>query len=219
MLLRHPFVSEVSGGNEPLSITTGAWQRRIEIDRGGLFGLVELLDNNPLVCADEVSLPTPAQTLALIALGPLCLSGLITERPAFITNASATEDEIDRSLCSVGWAQGVNLHVEPQDLGSVLVATAMAVVDTPSDISDIGELFDERFGRSFFVREAGADEWVAELVQNAPFACYRISIAADEPNSLVTVRVMADRDGKCGAAQIVHAMNVMSGFEDSLGIA
>jgi N-acetyl-gamma-glutamylphosphate reductase len=29
---------------------------------------------------------------------------------------------------------------------------------------------------------------------------------------------MADRNGKCGAAQVVHAMNVMCGFEESLGI-
>jgi N-acetyl-gamma-glutamylphosphate reductase len=29
---------------------------------------------------------------------------------------------------------------------------------------------------------------------------------------------MADRDGKAGAAQVVHALNVMCGFEESLGI-
>jgi hypothetical protein len=30
---------------------------------------------------------------------------------------------------------------------------------------------------------------------------------------------MSDRDGKCGAAQFVHALNIMCGFEESLGIA
>jgi N-acetyl-gamma-glutamylphosphate reductase len=37
--------------------------------------------------------------------------------------------------------------------------------------------------------------------------------------SLLTVQVMIDRNGKGGAAQVVHAFNVMNGFEESLGIA
>lgn len=62
----------------------GAWERRIEADRPDLpvKGLIELMDNNPIVCADEMSVPGPASTLALIALGPLLRAGAPLEPPS-----------------------------------------------------------------------------------------------------------------------------------------
>jgi len=60
--------------------------------------------------------------------------------------------------------------------------------------------------------------WDPSLVARKAAAAYRLSFAADDPTSLLTVRIMADKDGKCGSAQVVHAMNVMCGFEETLGI-
>jgi N-acetyl-gamma-glutamylphosphate reductase len=57
------------------------------------------------------------------------------------------------------------------------------------------------------------------LVAGKPFSAYRLRVVPDEPNSLLTVRLLSDPLGKCGAAQVVHAMNVMCGFEESLGIS
>jgi N-acetyl-gamma-glutamylphosphate reductase len=206
-------VGSVEEGNDPLKFD----DRKIEIDQGGMFGLMELLDNNPVMCAETISVPTAAQTLALIALGPLALAGLLEERPAFVTNAPETEMAIGRALQTAEWDNGVNLHVEPQDLGSVLVASAMAVIPAASS-DDISDLYDERFGRSFFIQKAEPDRWSPSLVEKTPYAAYQLSQTSDERGAFVTIRVMADRDGKCGAAQIVHAMNVMCGFEESLGL-
>ena len=57
-----------------------------------------------------------------------------------------------------------------------------------------------------------------DTVRGKPFAVYRLRFAPDESKSLLTVQVMADSRGKCGAGQVVHALNVMCGFEESLGV-
>mgnify|MGYP000986779237 CR=1 FL=1 len=55
------------------------------------------------------------------------------------------------------------------------------------------------------------------IVANKPFAVYRLGLTPGDDTSLLTVRVLADKHGKCGEAQLVHALNVMCGFEEMLG--
>ncbi len=73
LLSRHPHIEWMGEASSGIRFQQGAWERRIEADRPDLpiKGLIELMDNNPIVCADEMSVPGPASTLALIALGPL----------------------------------------------------------------------------------------------------------------------------------------------------
>lgn len=199
----------------------GPWNRSISADRrdAPLRGIVELIDNNPMVCADEFSVPSPAATLGLISLGPLAAAGLIVERPTMLVNVETEEDELSAFLEPMGWSEGVTVAGEPTDLGGAVAATVICAVKTPDRMEDLDDLFDERYGRSFYVRHDEASEWHASLVIGKPHALYRLRISPDEPYSLLTVQTMASRQGKCGAAQIVHALNVMCGFEESLGIA
>lgn len=222
MLARHPRVAKVAPGDrDALAFRMGPWERRVVVggSREPHYGLMELMDNNPVVCADVVSVPSPASTLALIALGPLAAAGMLVESPTFLLNAEADEDELDAALATAGWSGGVAFHAEAMDFDGVLAGTAIAAIHTPEDLDDIDALYDERFGRSFFVRRDEESEWDARLVKGAPWALYRLRIAPDAPHSLLTIRVMADAEGKAGAAQLVHAMNVMAGYEESLGIA
>jgi N-acetyl-gamma-glutamylphosphate reductase len=220
LLERHPRVATVAEGEGLLTWRQGDWTRRVFVGHTDVEqrGLIELMDNNPLVCADEASVPSPAATLALIALGPLAAASMIADTPRLIVNYPADEAEVGQFLATAGWGCGVAIHVEPVDLGSVLAATAMVEIPTPEDLDDIDALYEERFGRSFFVRRDEDSEWDPALVAGTPRAVYRLRIAPDQPNSLLTVRVLADREGKAGVAQLIHAMNVMSGFEESLGL-
>jgi N-acetyl-gamma-glutamylphosphate reductase len=221
LLLQHPRICRAS-----LSETSGTrfwqgdWEREICVGdpTAEVFGLVELTDNNPIVCASRVSVPTAASTLALIAIGPLVEAGILTDSPTIVTNAPADDQEIEASLATCGWNDGAALHVEPVNLQGVVTATVMAAIRTPDDLDDIDALYEERFGRSFFVRRDEDSEWDPDVVRGTPYAVYRLRIAPDSPDSLLTIRVMADQNGKAGATQVVHAMNVMAGFEESLGI-
>jgi hypothetical protein len=177
------------------------------------------MDNNPLVCADAASVPDPASTLALIALGPLIRAGLLHERPTLMINVEADETQVDAFLAREGWREGATVSSESLDFGSVVAATVMAEVRTPKRLEDLDDLYEECYGRSFFVRRDEMADWDVSLVQGKPHALYRMRIAVEDPVSLLTIQVMADRDGKCGAAQIVHCMNVMAGFEETFGIA
>ena len=223
LLRRHPriaSVSDVSGDQPELSWIQGESERSIFMGRGSLHprGVVELMDNNPMVCAESISLPTPAGTLAALALGPLAEAGLIVERPTMLVNVDEPEEVISPFLEILGWVQGLVVAGEPTDLGGAVAATIIAAVFTPKRLEDIDDLFEERYGRSFFVRRDEGSDWHVNEIIGKPYALYRLRIAPDEPHSLLTVQIMADRDGKCGAAQVVHAMNVMCGFEESLGI-
>jgi N-acetyl-gamma-glutamylphosphate reductase len=68
------------------------------------------------------------------------------------------------------------------------------------------------------VREVDALTWDIEHVKGLDHAVFTTRVSPFEDRALVTVLVMADVDGKCGAAQAVHAMNVMCGFEECLGL-
>lgn len=219
-LLGHPRVETARAGLDRLSWTQGAWRRQITVGdtSADLFGLAELMDNNPMVCADHVSVPDPGQTLALIALAPVLEAGLAVETPRLIVNFDADFTTIDTALARVGYPLGIDGRVEHLDLGSVRAATAMVEVATPDDVSDVESVYEERFGRSFYVRRDQTSVWDPALVAGQPHAVFRLTLAVDHPASLLTVRVLADRDGKAGGDQLIHAMNVMCGFEESLGL-
>lgn len=222
LLEKHPRVEKVAmGPSEGIVFALADWNREVKV--GDLsadhYGLVEVMDNNPIVCADRISVPTPAATMALIGLAPLARAGLLTDSPVVALNCHAEDEEIVFALEKSGWKGGVTVHTEPLDIGGVLAATIMASITTPDDMEDLDSLFDEPFGRSFYVRRDETSDWGPGVVQNKPFACYRLKVLPDEPNSLITVRVLSDPHGKAGATQMVHAMNVMCGFEESLGIS
>jgi hypothetical protein len=221
LLESHPKVARVEGSDVPaIQFAVGAWQRAVEVGNYDLevAGLVELMDNNPMVCADRTSVPDPLSTLPLIALGPLAWAGMILERPTLIASFEGSQADVDRAMATVGWTEGVTLHVEDRDLGTVRAATAIAAITTPKDWSEIDELYAERYSRSFFVRLDDSSAWDPHLVEGGHHAVYRLSYTPDEPTSLLTIQVLADWNGKCGAGQVVHAMNVMAGFEESQGL-
>ncbi|MBL8060504.1 MAG: hypothetical protein JNK63_07310 [Chthonomonas sp.] len=213
LLAQHPFV-EVLG--EPISdqieFLQNGKKRRVVINDLSLecHGLVELDDNNPMVCADAVSVPGPGETLALIALGPLAKAQLLLESPIILTNVRVHDDLLEAYLYDLGWDEGFFVNYEEVDFGEALVLNVLAKLKDPH--ADLDALFEECYGRSFFVRRDQDSEWDTQLVAASPFALYRLVRAED----LVRVQVMADRNGKAGAAQLVHAMNVMCGFEESL---
>jgi hypothetical protein len=221
LLRRHLKVSVVEVAPVAgIQFRQGTWDR--EVVRGDasaeLYGLVELMDNNPLVCADRASIPTPAGVLAAIALGPLAIAGLLTEAPTILANVDDDPALIEALLARDGWTQGVVLSTEGIPLDGVFAATAIAAIQTPDRLQDIDDLYEERFGRSFFVHRDEESPWDIQLIKGRQGAAYRLRIAADEPQSLLTIQVMADSNGKCGAGGLVHAMNVMAGFEESLGL-
>jgi len=219
-LARHPRVSEVTDDGQPgLRFSIGAWHRSISIGlpREDVTGLTELMDNNPLVCADRFSLPTPATSLALIALGPIILAGMLVAPPTLTTNLGWDAADLDAQLTELGWTGGAVIQSQSDDSG-IGALTAMAEIKAPDDLTEIDEAFAERFGRSFFVREDDVSEWTPEAVEGTQLARYRLRITVDERHSILTMRVLADRSGKLGAGQIIHAMNVMCGFEESLGV-
>lgn len=222
ILSNHPRVRQVERADvEGIEFHQGPWVRSVTAGdlRPEVKGLVELMDNNPLVCADRASVPDPVSTLALIALGPVFLAGLVTEAPTMIVNASADEAQVEGFLATAGWAEGLTLHSEYDSGAKVLGATAIASIHTPSDWSDIDDLYEERYGHSFFVRQDDESDWAPALVEGKPYALFRLRYTPGDDTSLLTIQVLADRLGKCGPRQLVHMLNVMSGFEESLGIA
>lgn len=223
-LERHPNVQIVAAtGNLPLVFHQSGWRREIHIDRPEIdpSGLIELMDNNPLVCADRASVPGPAATLALIAFGPLIRANLLQEDPSLVVNFEAGEDQEEiaaRFLSGAGWDGGLDLSVDLGGKGPVYASVGIAAIRTPASDSLIDELYEEAYGRSFYVRRVEEGNCDANLVAGKSHAAIRLRLTHGDEVSLLTVLSMADPIGKCGAAQIVHMMNVMAGFEESLGI-
>jgi N-acetyl-gamma-glutamylphosphate reductase len=224
-LLGHPDFVVDGLASDRVLFSNGTWNREVligepghEAINGSLYGLVELVDNNPLVCADVFSVPSPGATLGLIGLGPLVRAGLILEDPVVQLSFESEAADLQAGLHEVGWSGGVVLSSDPQELSSVRAAVCMAEIDLMDDFSDLDGLFEESYGRSFFVRGVDALEWDAEQVRGLDHAAYSLRVSPFEDRALVTVLVMADVDGKCGAGQVVHAMNVMCGFEECLGL-
>lgn len=223
LLLRHPAVQEVGvdGPIDGIVFWTGAWRRQVHVGHASVFlaGLVELMDNNPLVCADEMSVPDAATTLLMIAIGPLIEAGLLLEAPVALTNSEYDAALSEAFLHKMHWDGGVLMEREEiPDLGAIAL-NSFAKIRTPNDLGDIDALYEERFGRSFYVRRDETSDWDVRLTKDLPHAVYRLRITPGDEESLLTIQTMADADGKCGAAQVVHAMNVMAGLEETLGIS
>lgn len=218
----HPSVALALLGvqEKGLAFWQGEWRREVRVGDPGaeLSGIVELMDNNPLVCADSMSVPDPVSTLVLLALGPVIDGGLLVEAPVVLTNFPFEEQRTDAFLAQHHWDQGVILTGEDVgELGAVVV-NAFAKIRTPGELDEIDALYEERYGRSFYVRRDEVSEWDTKLVDGSPIAVYRLRITAGEGESLLTIQTMADPEGKCGSCQVIHAMNVMAGLEESLGI-
>jgi hypothetical protein len=221
----NPIISELLLGHPKVEVTQSEAKgitfasRSVAQSSGEVGGLIELIDNNPLVCANHGWVPSPAGTLALIALGPIAEAGLLVEPPAVLTSFPDVEQEVvEQELVSANWRDGIMLQTENHDLGSVRGAYVVAKIGNPDNFDDLDEIYRERYARSFFIRERGDAEWTKELVADSPYAYYYLELSPGEQESLLSIHVMADINGKLGAAQYVHMMNVMCGLEESLGI-
>lgn len=224
LLSEHPKVADVQYLPEPdrpaIAFRQGNWEREVWIGRPDLelAGLVEIEDNNPLVCGDHFSVPGPSATVALIALAPLAIAGLISEPPVLLANVPGEEVALNRFLERLGYGGGHQWLAEEVSLPGIVAVNALVRVPTPDDLADLDALFEERYSRSFYVRREETGDWDTAAVRGRPWAQYRLRITPDEPFSLLRVQVMADARGKAGDAQALHALNVMAGFEESLGI-
>lgn len=225
LLAGHPAVSLVEGeATAELAFTQGQrWDRVVfqtngEANPDTVIGLVELMDNNPMVCADQVGVPSPGATLAMIGLGPLIRAGLLAADPVVTFTFEVNAADVILHAERMGWEGDVISVLDEVDLGSVLAANVMAEVPPMADWDALDELFEEAYGRSFFVRRVEEGAWDTQLVAGKHHAAYRLRLSPGDENALLTIQVMADRDGKAGAAQLIHAMNVMVGFEECLGL-
>lgn len=201
-----------------IAFQRAGWRRQVLVGSTecAISGLPELADNNPMVCADVISVPSAGVTLALVALGPLARAGVLATPPALMSNVPIDDDELCGMLAKLGWTEGAVVDEARLPMQEACALTAIAEVAEASE-SDLDDLFEEAYGRSVFVRRDQSSRWDGGLVSSGPFAVYRMG--QDMGGGLLTVHVLADPDGKCGAAQIVHAMNIMTGLEESLGIA
>ena len=219
LLAKHPEVSSVFetsyGGIEFVTNRL----RHISFAGGEVGGVVELMDNNPLVCADDAWVPSAGGVLSVLALGPLLEAGLVVEPPAILLSFEDDEAEIARALATVAYTGGFALNCENHDLRTVRGAYCIAKISNPSRFDEIDDIYDERYGRSFFVRRTEDEQWVKELVEGKPWASYRLELTEGETESLLAIHIMADINGKAGAGQFIHTMNIMCGFEESLGLA
>lgn len=224
LLAGHPEVKVGDQSPSPantLEWDQDGWQRRLLVGDqvADVRGLVELMDNNPLVCADTACVPSPVATLVTLALGPVVRAGLVQAEPAIhLAQPTDQPEDVQWHLENLGYKGGAFLGVEEADFGRVLVANAMVEIPLMDDYADIDDLFDEAYGRSFYIHRIDEEEWDTKLVDAKPFAAYRLRLTPGEATALLTVQTMSDRDGKCGACQTLHAFNVMCGFEESLGI-
>lgn len=217
LLEKHPARVELSE-SPSLGFDRGDWPRSVlqGETRNALTGLVELADNNPFVCAERVSAPSPISTLALIALGPLLRAGLPSDEIVLQASRPMEAPDLAHLLDQEGIAQNVTLALDEEDLGTALALNAMVPLAPMENWSLIDDLFEESYGRSFYVRPGG--DWSVAEVAGRPWALYDLRISEGDEEALLTVRVMADLRGKAGECQMIHTMNVMAGFEEHLGI-
>lgn len=219
LLSQHPMVNQLEPGDAFTFDSIGGWKRQVSDgdEFAEVYGLVELMDNNPMICADHVSVPSPASTLSLIALGPISQAGLIQGEVVIHINVLPTETEFLEALASIGCSSQLTVGVDEVDLEGVFACSAIIPVSDQMKLDDFIDIYREVYDRTFYVRYAA--EWHVKEVLNRPWAAYSLNLGeGNEGETLLTVRVMADKNGKCGAAQMVHAFNVMSGFEESAGI-
>ncbi len=215
LLSRHPRVTlerfESAAHGEILFQTGSQNRRAASADRScQQYGLIELMDNNPLVCAQEASCPGAGATLALIAIGPLLRAGVVSGRPQIQLTFSADLQECEGALENFEQGCEAEMTCTLEPAGRLIRARCICPVSGVRP-DEIEAMFNESFGRSFFVRTSAEDP----KVENSPFAAYALDTRT---GGAARVEVCSDIDGKAGSAQIVHLFNVMAGFEESLGL-
>lgn len=238
LLRAHPGVVATDEGDKLLQFTVG--DRSREVRQGDpsaeVFGLMELVDNNPLVCADVASIPSPAATLVSIALGPVLLAGASLVPPIIQLNTTAQLADVQATLKAIAPPIDIRMMTPAMDpsvatfvegglfgkgvasLGLLAVQVAMEV-DRSLGLAEVTAMFDERFGRSFYIRRADTTGFFRpdDLI-NKTYASYRVGTSRASSNTMLLVEVAADPNGKPGAAGLIHAMNIMAGLEESAGI-
>jgi hypothetical protein len=211
LLGAHPGVALLPKPTVHLQWKQGDWRREVVDDPLAceLRGLVEIVDNNPLVCADRFAVPGPTATLALVALAPLARAGILVGPPTVSATGAITErPAITALLADLGFVDGLTTESAEEPGQCEVIATIQ-----PASPADLEALFEETYSRSFYVRLV-PNAHAAVVGGRAYAAC---SVLAEAPDRL-RISVVSDPEGKCGAAQVVHAMNVMVGFEEDLGI-
>ncbi len=185
------------------------------------YGLPELMDNNPIVCARRVVVPTPAATLAWIALGPACKAGFVladeTSPPILLRFAGLEREDLGEALRAIGWTLGTQAEWRGGSLEGVASLEALVPLDDSVQPGEIADAYDEAFGRSFFVRRVSPCEWLPHRVLGTPRAEYWLETAPSS-SPMLRVGAAADVRGKLGGAQLVHSLNVMCGWEESTGL-
>jgi N-acetyl-gamma-glutamylphosphate reductase len=206
--LAHPRVEfEGEAFGPGLRFRQGEWRREILVGEaaGDVAGVVELLDNNPIVCATSASVPGPEATAVLLALGPARRSG-IGGGAEVSCSSRWTEGELESFMARMELGPAPEVICVPESSDRMVVASAVLL--GAEDFAEVAELYDEAYLRSFFVGRS------AESEGRSPRAVY----AVRAQQGAVAVEVRLDRDGKGGAAQVAHLMNVMAGFEETLGL-
>ena len=185
LLAAHPAVEGPLATDDPGIVFARSRERRVSTVHApspeAWFGLVELADNNPLVCADLARVPSPAQTLALIALGPLLKTGLILEPPALVADVPLDEGALLAALRIEGPLDGLTtMELDPAHptvrRAQATVAVADPGVHGLGDADAFDEAYEEPYARVLYVRRDEDSVWSAELVANRPWAVYRLGI-------------------------------------------
>lgn len=222
LLQQHPQVELEQGTSDDLlEFWQGDWHRRLvsqPVDDAP-FGLIELMDNNPLVCADVVRVPSPGATLSLVALGPILRAGIVAEPPAVIASFPISDTEVSEALASAGWTRGAMVTSGDVEMGTVRGLNVIAAIHAPEDLSELDAIYSEAYGRSFFVARDEESEWMPRIAEGRPEVLYRLRITPGSDVSLLTIQTFSSMTGKIGVGQLVHTMNVMAGFEETLGVA
>ena len=120
---------------------------------------------------------------------------------------------------TVGWNNGAMVTSGDVDLGTVRGLNVIAAIHAPEDLSELDAIYEEAYGRSFFVARDESSARMPNVADGRSEVLYRLRITPGSDVSLLTIQTFADIRGKLGAGQVIHTMNVMAGFEETLGVA
>lgn len=146
LLQGHPGVVVEAGTPDGVMM---AWEqagrdRSIVAGPAEVSGLIETIDNNPLVCADSYSLPSPAETLRMVASAPLERSG----------------------LCAATAEAGGDVYMPDGEAGGGTLDYRCTIETVPHATGqDVAEAYSEAYARSLYVRLADEDP------AGRPWAC------------------------------------------------
>lgn len=210
LLRHHPRIEKVIVADSPIvRFTTRGWKRELHIGNSQCYvrGVPELIDNNPIVCCDEFSLPSPfAHALSLVA-GPMSLSGIPTLVQAVASNLSSNNESDKAFLEDIYLDTTRTLLTDRAGTESDILE---AVLRIPEDIhlEEIIAIFRQRYDGAFLISG-----------ESLPFPGATFSLAKwNLDEGTFTVRIDSPVNGKFGAAGQVHALNVMMGYDEGLGL-